>query len=533
MNPVTAALILSYTGNIAQGWTLSGALDTISVSYRKSNTNAWLGTLSRATVIQSGVTSWLSGFSTHNIYGNLANYGNLVVSQTDSVVSIYGGQTCDWTGADDSNGNLQNKAGANILLHDVSALSAPTYDWYLNNFQNDGAIQWCGRGDTGGSTYQLYCRNNCVNTGLIVFEQVYGNLGTSAVWRNYALTPASSNPTQTITNNGGFLMRQMRVDFVQNYLGTGCWMVGNKAVMYMQDGVGAYQNYQYGSSLSGQSISFLDNTGVIHMDTQVYSHNSAFGARVYGFGAGNAIEFYETIKSFSYSSNILTVGFIGGNSVKINIGTGYSASGFSSAKRASTYGYFNSIYYSGSAPAVSRPSQCRMTAAVCTAKVPTTFSSTISCPADDSDSSSSTLATVVKVAQTATTSTTTSSIAKTTSTTSSTSAKTTSSSTNVVVKVATTAQMTSSTSTTQSTSSSSTKATKATTSAAVQATTTASTTTSAATAFPTFYLLSSCDGSCLGHFADDNQIFSNLYSADDNTVSENSQIPAANMVTSP
>ncbi|CCG84310.1 protein of unknown function [Taphrina deformans PYCC 5710] len=44
-----------------------------------------------------------------------------------------------------------------------------------------------------------------------------------------------------------------------------------------------------------------------------------------------------------------------------------------------------------------------------------------------------------------------------------------------------------------------------------------STTAAASTSTPVFYLKSSCDNSCLGHFAADDQIYSNLYSSTDSS----------------
>lgn len=133
--------------------------DTVVSSNVRSSAYAQsLGQLGQKTTINPGVTYWLSGGGTHNIYGNLDNSGSLTISQTDYLKTnpYAGGQTCDFVGHDSLNGNLVNRAGASISVNDFGSISAPTYDWYLNTFQNDGSIQWCGRGDTGGSTYQLY-----------------------------------------------------------------------------------------------------------------------------------------------------------------------------------------------------------------------------------------------------------------------------------------------------------------------------------------------------------------------------------------
>lgn len=140
-------------------WTQASAIvkrdTTISQSVRNPATNAGLGTSSTLTTFSYGVTYWLSGFSTHNWAGNVDNSGAIIISQTDSVVANPGGMTCDWVGSAASSGNLVNRAGASIQLNDIAAASAPTYDWYMTQFMNNGTMQFCGRGDTGGSTYQL------------------------------------------------------------------------------------------------------------------------------------------------------------------------------------------------------------------------------------------------------------------------------------------------------------------------------------------------------------------------------------------
>ncbi|ORY79549.1 WSC domain-domain-containing protein [Protomyces lactucae-debilis] len=345
-----------------------GVSGTISTSFTEKSTSGDLGASYTTTTINAGVQVWLSGRGYHRLSGNIDNSGTLIVSQTDSDTYSYSspvapsGQTVYWSGHTTSNGNLINNAGATILLNDAGATSAPTYDWYLESFKNDGTIIWCGRGDTGGSTYQLYSDASGVNNGLIVFEQTRGNLGTAAVWRNDQI---SNSPPAYLTNNGGFLMRNMRVDFVQNFLGTGCWMIGYKSNMYLQDGVGVFQNPSYGPSFSGQSISFLDNTGTLHMESAVYAKAPNFGAKIYGFGQGNSLEFHSTIDIFSYNGTILRVAFVGGDYVNLDIGAGYTASGFSKGK-SGFYNGLNAMLYNGTAPSVSVPVQCLLTAPVCT-----------------------------------------------------------------------------------------------------------------------------------------------------------------------
>nr|POE48974.1 hypothetical protein CFP56_32126 [Quercus suber] len=329
--------------------------------------DASFGQLSKLTTVGPGVTHWINGGSTHNFFGNINNTGDIYVSQTQWLKTFpqSGGQTCDWVGHDANNGNLNNAAGASIILNDIDSVSAPTYDWYLRSIQNAGTIQWCGRGDTGGSTYQMYSDLDSVNSGLISFEQAFNNNGAAFVWRNPTLTTTARGAN--LYNNGAFRLVNVNYHNVQNVYGNGCWQIGKGGILYLEDGTGLFQNPTAGSSLPGQSISFQDASAVLHLDTAVYSRNSRFGAQIYGYGTGNAIEFYETIKSFSYSSPTLNVKFASGNSVQIVLGSGYVASNFVNRRNPQKYNSvgYNAIFYDGTPPIQSMPSVCAISVPTC------------------------------------------------------------------------------------------------------------------------------------------------------------------------
>lgn len=136
-----------FTGALAlAGFTDAGRFsrrDTISSSNTDSSYSKSLGTSGQTTTINSGVTYWLSGGGTHNIYGNLVCQGNLYISQTAYLKNTpgAGGQTCDWVGHDANNGNLVSSQGALIQVNDIGSASAPTYDWYLRSISNAGTLQ--------------------------------------------------------------------------------------------------------------------------------------------------------------------------------------------------------------------------------------------------------------------------------------------------------------------------------------------------------------------------------------------------------
>lgn len=384
-NPALKGRSLKRRGDITQSQTIS----TYDASF---------GQLNVQTNVKPGVTYWLNGGSTHNFFGNIDNAGNIIVSQTSYLrqYPLTGGQTSDWVGHDAKNGNLLNRNGALIMLNDIGSNSAPTYDWYIHSMTNNGTIQWCGRGDTGGSTYQMYSDLDGVNNGLISFEQTTRNLGASFVWRNPTLTTSKS--TANIYNNGAFRLINTVFHNVQNIYGNGCWQLGKGGILYLEDGTGVYQNPNKASSFAGQSIVFQDPDSTLHMDTAVYSRNSNFGATVYGFSTGNAIEFYQTIKSFSYdgTSGTLNVKFVGTYQVSINIGTGYDATKFAQRKNPEHYNVagYNAIFYDGAAPAQNIPTQCAITAPVCSdlaGGLPVPSASTTSMASASSTSTSATI----------------------------------------------------------------------------------------------------------------------------------------------
>lgn len=378
--------IANQTAALATSFTLTGAATasatlvprrrdvvkrdvTIGSNVVDTTPNGHFGTVNQLTTVAANTTYWLSGASTHNFYGNLNNYGSIFVSQTTALKqnSYLSGQTSAWAGSDYYNGYLYNGNTGLIQLNDIGSRSAPTYDWNLKALENEGTIQFCGRGDTGGSTVRAYSAADSVNDGLISFEQAFSNTGSAFSWRNTALSTVTG--AKNLYNNGAVRLINVNFHNVQNVYGSGCWQLGSGAVLYLEDGTGVYQNPTKSGSLPGQSIILQDSTAVLHMDTAVYSRNSTFGAQLFGFAAGNAIEFYETIKTFVYSasSGYLKVTMSSGNYVNINIGTGYTASNFYTARNPTKYNTagYNAVFYKGASPSQSIPSTCALSAPLC------------------------------------------------------------------------------------------------------------------------------------------------------------------------
>ncbi|KAH9815721.1 putative threonine-rich GPI-anchored glycoprotein [Teratosphaeria destructans] len=351
------------------------------------------GASGQTTNITTSGSYWCSGVSSHDLFGNLINAGRLFISQTQYKYLISAiGQISNWSGHDSNNGNLHNAKNGWIQLNDYGSISGASYNWNLRQVNNNGTIQMCGRGDTGGSTYQIYSDLDLTNNGLISFEQYFSNYGSSFNIRNPTLTTSTGGAN--CYNNGAVRLINVNYQQVQNVYGSGCWQLGVGSTLYLQDGTGAYQNPTAGPSLPGQSIIFQDSSAVLHMDAKVYSRNSNFGAQVFGFGSGNAIEFYETISKFSYSGSTLTVTMTSGNTCNINLGSGYSAGSFFKARNPSKYTLFgyNAIFYNGAAPSRSAPAQCSLSAPICS-NLGSTLPSTTATSSFASSTSSTVLST--------------------------------------------------------------------------------------------------------------------------------------------
>ncbi|QIW98857.1 hypothetical protein AMS68_004375 [Peltaster fructicola] len=298
----------------------------IAASLRDTVSALQLGATNALTTVPVGIVDWLSGAGPHAIYGNINNYGTILISQTDALTTP-SGDGVQWQGTS-TDGSLRNFAGSSFILNDASASTPSTYNLILSSLENNGTMQLCG---PVGSAINLWCNSaDCYNGGLIVFEQVRGSANTASMYfRNevQAAAPAAQN----IINNGGVLMRSARVDFTQNILGTGCYMMSNSAVMFLQSGVGTNQNTAGTPALNGQSIYFVDGTAAMHIEQGVYSGiSSTFGPRLYNFGAGNAIEFAQTITAVTYSAvtGLVTVNLGVSNTLNILVGAGYVPTGF-------------------------------------------------------------------------------------------------------------------------------------------------------------------------------------------------------------
>ncbi|KAI6860081.1 hypothetical protein KC334_g21417, partial [Hortaea werneckii] len=226
-------------------------------------------------------------------------------------------------------------------------------------------LQWCGRGDTGGSKYWMYNDATSYNNGLISFEQFFDNQGDDFCWKN-----SDSNPWNKgdLYNNGAFRLINVNHRIVQNIKGNGCWQLGKGANLFLEDGAGSEHNFWKQPCLSGQSVHFQDSSASLQLRR------------------GHAIEFGESISSYDYDSwrGQLTVKFGGGwfglfsSSIKIDIGTGYDSRKFAKRTSKSKYGNFNAIFYDNDAPSRNTPDQCKLSAPICTGKPKPTGSTTSS-----------------------------------------------------------------------------------------------------------------------------------------------------------
>lgn len=150
----------------------------ISKDVTDSSNNARIGRRGDLTTVNSGVDYWINGESSHDFLGDLNNKGRIFVSQTKEKRSR--GMKSEWDGHSD--GKLSNAAGALIQLNDFGSSSDAEYEWDLKSMDNKGTIQWCARGDSGGSKFKLYNEQTSTNDGLISFEQFFDNEGDDFTW---------------------------------------------------------------------------------------------------------------------------------------------------------------------------------------------------------------------------------------------------------------------------------------------------------------------------------------------------------------
>jgi hypothetical protein len=328
---------------------------------------AALGSTSITTQVLAGVSLWLNGASTHNIYGNINNAGRIVISQTSYLLTSLlggGGQSCSWSGHDAYNGNLVNAIGALFQINDITGLAAASYSLKLRALINLGTLQLCGRGDLGiGSSFEISTDLDAVNSGLISYEQYGGNAGANFLWHTTA--SASASASVNLYNNGTFRLINTVYHNIQNVLGNGgCWHIGLGATLFLEAGTAA--NLVQGvNPFSGQTIYFADATAVLHLDAGVYAKTPIFGATISGFATGNAIEFAETIKTYTYvaATGNLIVTFTSGKSVTLFIGLGFDATAF--VKRTRGLLGLNAIFYVGLKVNLSIPPVCLPSVPLC------------------------------------------------------------------------------------------------------------------------------------------------------------------------
>lgn len=346
---------------------------TYSQNVRDSTLAQSFGAIGQNTTVNAGVQVWLSGGTTHNWFGNVNNFGTIINSQTDyfKLLPANIGLISTWTGADPTNGNLVNNAGALISLNDFAATTGPTFTWTLNTMENYGNIQWCGRGDLLGSQYQLYCgtTKDCHNYGVIDWEQYYGNNGALFNWRSGV---SGTLGTGNLYNEGAFRLVNVAFHNTQNVYGQGCWVIDQASTLYLETTSGTALNPTRGPVFPNQKIYFTNavqaanKLQTLHIDP-FYLTNSNFGAQVYNFGSGMAIELSDLISTFSYANGVLTISTFTGGRVNINLGTGYTSSSFYKANNPTSYNPigFNAIFYRGAAPSQTVPAVCSVSLPKC------------------------------------------------------------------------------------------------------------------------------------------------------------------------
>lgn len=371
---------------------------TIASNTRDSTPGQSIGVVGGTTDVNSGITYWLSGSGAHNISGRVNNNGDVLISQTDACAA-HTGLVSGWGNPPGTDGSLYNGPQATWTYNDIDAGGAPYLNWDFNTFENQGIINWCGRGDYPGGRFYIGCNINCENTasGIIQWEQVGGSQASTVQWRNRNLV-ASGTDTSTTTNvinNGAFRIINTVYTTDTNVMGNGCFQIANGSTFYLRN-VNS-QSLTNGNYFANMSIAFTGAEATMRFDPTIYTQGAPeFGARIYGFFGDALMEFNDIISDVRYDGNegLLTLTMSSGQSIILNIGPGYAGDRFTRRVSTRSGKFLRAIQYVGDSFSQSLPPTCSRTAPQCQALQPIcTTSSVVTATTSATSSASSSVTT--------------------------------------------------------------------------------------------------------------------------------------------
>jgi antigen 43 len=306
-----------------------------------------IGTYNTTTTITTTGSIKLTGRGGHNIFGSIDNSGSVYIRQDAVPKNSVGGLTSNWN---NPRATLVNHAGATFEVNDNNASSAPTYNWTLGSITNDGTIIFAGRGDTGGSTWNIRTNNgDLVNNGTWNFTQT----GTNA--NNGSEPKITTANGYHIVNNGTINLTNVEYHVQQDITGAhGVINVGDNATLFLEDGAGNAGRPTGEGVFQGQTINLTSSTANLHFDNgSISAANGGFVGVVRGFGPGNTISTNtnQTIVGTTYdpATGMLVLKSPGGD-ITIDIGKGYNPADFTTGRTADPSNPYQGIQYTGDVP---------------------------------------------------------------------------------------------------------------------------------------------------------------------------------------
>ncbi|EPY53108.1 hypothetical protein SPOG_03650 [Schizosaccharomyces cryophilus OY26] len=324
------------------------------------------------TIISPDSYLLLNGGGDQSLYGSLTNYGELFVTDDNNgaLAPIF-----DVLKAD----HVRNYG--DIVLDQCDALFSSVYHWTPDEFVNTGNIWFKGKGNVGGSSFDINPFDDVVNNGTINYVQCYSNDPVGGLFGAFFIH--TQDPLKSIVqNNGGICLHNVKFQALQDIRGDGCVTIGEGAGYFLE--VGALTSAKDGSVMNGGTIYMSASNSHLRID-ESYFKAGTLGAYVAGFGNGNIIEVNGIITTVDYNDGNLRICIVFG-CLDINIGPGYDPSLFEHSMIGQLIGDSAGHYtvkYNG-APPSGRPSSCP----VCPSAPSGPSLSQSSSDRDDSDSKS-------------------------------------------------------------------------------------------------------------------------------------------------
>ncbi|OVF03283.1 hypothetical protein A9F13_41g00066 [Clavispora lusitaniae] len=228
-----------------------------------------------------------------------------------------------------------------VVLNAATQTSACDFRFTGSSFVNSGHIYMAGLGNTGGSTMNIWPSMVTVpqNYGTITYAQSVSRSGGNGFF---------GQTGQSVLNEGTICVYQMNFYQRSKVQGTGCYSVGEDALLIVDQA-------NINPLPSSQTIYLSSSSSQVCFGTQMSS--SAF--TIVGWGNGNKIGFLTLALSATIIGPLLSVN-VGFTTLTFNVGEGYEQQYISVSSGGLSGGIFILAYvsYSQPPPSSSRPAVC-------------------------------------------------------------------------------------------------------------------------------------------------------------------------------